>query len=139
MNKIFQEHFLDNPAFRLVAILKSINKVFKKQLQRNAFLRYVIQNLSAKSLKNLYQNLYLWTKALKYACEGIHFFSLPYSWLYLWLFICTTLKMFDISFNKPSRNSIIVHLVYNEDKNNLFSLHVYFNLHIYTYIYIYNI
>ena len=26
MNKIFQELFLDNPVFRLVAILKSINK-----------------------------------------------------------------------------------------------------------------
>ena len=39
MNKIFQEHFLDNPVFRLVAILKSINKIFEKQLQNNAFFR----------------------------------------------------------------------------------------------------
>ena len=39
MNKIFKEYFLDNPVFRLVAILKSINKVFEKQLQRNLFLR----------------------------------------------------------------------------------------------------
>ena len=35
MIKIFQEHFLDNPVFRLEAILKSINKTFEKQLQRN--------------------------------------------------------------------------------------------------------
>ena len=39
MNKIFQEHFLDNAVFRLVAILKSIKKIFKKQLQKNPFLR----------------------------------------------------------------------------------------------------
>ena len=29
MTKIFQEHFLDNPFFRLVAILKSITKFSK--------------------------------------------------------------------------------------------------------------
>ena len=40
MNKIFKEYFLDNPVFRLVAILKSINKIYeKKKLQRNLFLR----------------------------------------------------------------------------------------------------
>ena len=39
-NKIFQEYFLDNPVFKLTAILKSINKIFKKQLlQINPFLR----------------------------------------------------------------------------------------------------
>ena len=37
MNKIFQEHFLDNPVFRLVAILKSTNKIFEKQLQKIHF------------------------------------------------------------------------------------------------------
>ena len=37
MNKIIQEHFLDNLVFRFVAILKSINKIFKKELQRNVF------------------------------------------------------------------------------------------------------
>ena len=35
MNKIFQKYFLDNPVF----ILKSIDKTFEKQLQRNPFLR----------------------------------------------------------------------------------------------------
>ena len=39
MSKIFQEHFLDIPVFRLVATLKSTNKIFEKQLQRNPFLR----------------------------------------------------------------------------------------------------
>ena len=38
MSKFFQEHFLDNPVIRLVAILKSINKIFEKQLQKNPFL-----------------------------------------------------------------------------------------------------
>ena len=32
MNKIFQEHFFDNLVFRLVAILKSIKKIFVEQL-----------------------------------------------------------------------------------------------------------
>ena len=31
MNKIFEEYFLDNPVFRLVAILKSINKIYEKK------------------------------------------------------------------------------------------------------------
>ena len=39
MNKIFQGHVLDNLAFRLVAILKSVDKIFEKQLQINPFLR----------------------------------------------------------------------------------------------------
>ena len=39
MNKIFKEYFLDDPVFKLVAIQKSINKIFKKQFQRNPFLR----------------------------------------------------------------------------------------------------
>ena len=39
MNKIFQEHFLDNAVFRLVAILKSIKKIFKKQLQKKSIFK----------------------------------------------------------------------------------------------------
>ena len=39
MNKIFQEYLLDDPVFRLVAILKSIKKNFEKQIQRNSLLR----------------------------------------------------------------------------------------------------
>ena len=35
MNKIFQEYFLDDPVFKLVAIQKYINNIFEKQLQRN--------------------------------------------------------------------------------------------------------
>ena len=37
-DKIFQENLLDDPVSRLVAILKSIYKIFKKQLERNPFL-----------------------------------------------------------------------------------------------------
>ena len=39
MNKIFQELFLDNPVFRLVAILKSINKTIENKLRKYPFLR----------------------------------------------------------------------------------------------------
>ena len=53
------------------------------------------------------------TKSLKCTCEGILFFSLLYSLA----IVCSTVKMFDISFTKPpSRNSVIILLVYNEDK-----------------------
>ena len=52
MGKIFQEYFLDNLVLRLVAIPKSINKIFEKQLQRNPFLLQVVLNLSTKSFKN---------------------------------------------------------------------------------------
>ena len=45
MKKIFQEYFLDDPDFRFVANLKSINKIFKKQLQRNPFDRQILPNL----------------------------------------------------------------------------------------------
>ena len=37
--QIFQEYFLDGPVFKLVGIQKSINKILKKQLERNPFLR----------------------------------------------------------------------------------------------------
>ena len=37
MNNIFQKHFLDNPVFRLVAILKSINNIFEKQFKEIHF------------------------------------------------------------------------------------------------------
>ena len=36
---VHYEPFLDHPVFRLVAILKYINKVLKEQLQRNPPLR----------------------------------------------------------------------------------------------------
>ena len=59
MNKIFQEYFLDDPVFRLVDILKSIKKNFEKQLERNQILRYLVQNLSTKSLKNTCKEMYI--------------------------------------------------------------------------------
>ena len=59
MDKIFQEYFLDNPAFRLVAIPICINKIFQNQLQRNPFLRQEVPNLSKKLLeKHLQRNLH---------------------------------------------------------------------------------
>ena len=56
MNKTFQELFLDNPVFRLVAVLKPINKIFEKELQKNLFLMEMILNLSTKSLKKPAKN-----------------------------------------------------------------------------------
>ena len=38
-NTFFQEYFLDDPVFKLLAIQKSVNKIFEKQLQKNPFLR----------------------------------------------------------------------------------------------------
>ena len=91
MNKLIQEHFSDDPVFRLVTILKSINKILEKQLQRNPFFKMVIPNLSAKSLKNTCEEICIlesfsvsMSKIFEiHLCEGILFFSLPYSWLYL--------------------------------------------------------
>ena len=53
MNKMFQELCLYNPGFRLVAILKSINKIFEKQLQRNPFLRGDSESISKIFEKHL--------------------------------------------------------------------------------------
>ena len=39
MNKIFEGYFLEDPVFRLEAILKSMNKILEKQLPRNPPLR----------------------------------------------------------------------------------------------------
>ena len=47
-NKIFREHFLDDPVFRLVAILKSVNKIFEKQNPLK---------ISTKSFKNISEKI----------------------------------------------------------------------------------
>ena len=39
MNKIFKEYFLDNPVFRLVAILKSINKIYEKKTSKESIFK----------------------------------------------------------------------------------------------------
>ena len=49
MNEIFQEYYLGSSVSGLEAILRSLNKIFKKQLQRNSFLRQLVPNLSTKS------------------------------------------------------------------------------------------
>ena len=87
MNKIFREYFLDNPVFRLLVILKSINKTFEKQLQRNPFFKVGSSESINKILeKYLRRNLHfiklfcicilfcsVWTKSLKYTCEDFFF------------------------------------------------------------------
>ena len=57
INKIFEEHFLGNRLFRLVAILKGTNKIFEKQLQENPSERHAVLNLSAKFFKNTYEGI----------------------------------------------------------------------------------
>ena len=39
MNKIFKEYFLDDPVFKLVAIQKSINKIFKKTISKKSIFK----------------------------------------------------------------------------------------------------
>ena len=39
MNKIFQQYFLDDLVFRLVAILKSINKIFEKTISKKSIFK----------------------------------------------------------------------------------------------------
>ena len=56
---MFQEYFLDDPVFRLAAILKSINKIFEKQFQRNPFLRHRVLNLSTTSMQNTCEEIYI--------------------------------------------------------------------------------
>ena len=59
MNKIFQKHFLDDPVFRLVTILKSINNIFEKQFHRNPFLKVDDSESIGKILeKHLRRNLH---------------------------------------------------------------------------------
>ena len=58
MNKIFQEHFLDIPVFRLVAILKSANKIFEKQPQRNPFKLDDSESISKIFEKDQQKNLH---------------------------------------------------------------------------------
>ena len=85
----FQQYFLDDPAFRLVAILKSI-KIFGFWKFLGSKFRIYKKNhwkTPAKKFAFCKAFLYLWTKSLKYTCEGILFFSLRYLWLYLWLFL----------------------------------------------------
>ena len=74
-----------------------------------------INKILKKHLQKIlhFRKLYLWAKSLKYIYEGIIFFSLPYS-----------------SFSKSPRNSIFIHLVYNEHKIISF-LYICFNLHVY--------
>ena len=119
MNKIFQEHFLDNPAFWLVATLKSITKMFEKQLQKNPIFKVGDSESTSKILeKHLQRNLHfrnlvsiyeqdLWNTPVKdfflsllYCCSSGYICDCSQ---------CITLKMFDISFSKPaSTNSMIL-------------------------------
>ena len=138
MKKIFQEYFLGNPVFRLVAILKSINKIFEKQLQRsilkvggsesiNKILdKYLQWNLDFRKLICINEQN-LWNLPVKE-----FFFSVYHTPDYIcdcsW---CTTLNVFDINFSTPpSRNSIFIHLVYNEEKI-ISSLYIFISFYIY--------
>ena len=127
MNKIFREHFLDNPVLRLIAILKSLNKIFVKELQTFSTAIFKVGNFKSISKileKHLQRNLQfrklfciyeenLWNNLCRDSCFSVY--HTPG-------YICgclqdTTLKIFDISFIKPpSRKCIITHLVYSEDE-----------------------
>ena len=127
MNKIFQEHFLDNPVFKLVNIVKSLNKVFIKGLQRfwtaifkvgnfksisKILEKHLQRNLLFRKLFHIYEKN-VWNSLWRHSCFSVY--RTPG-------YICgclqhSTLKMFDISFIKPpSRKCMITHLEYSEDK-----------------------
>ena len=96
----------------------------------------MILNLSAKSLENTSKSICILER-----CPWKDFWNIPVKKILFSVYHtpgyvcdclqCTTLKLFDISFSKPpSRNSMIIHLVYNEDKM------IYFLIFIYLFIYI---
>ena len=121
LNKIFREEFLDNLVFRffrLVSILKSTNKIFEKHV-KNQFLRQVVPNLSPKFLKNTCREIGILEScsvSMKKTLE-IHLWMNSFFQFTVLLVMIVIVKMFDISFIKPpSRNSMLFHLVYNEDK-----------------------
>ena len=58
MNKIFQEHFLDNPVFRLVAILKSINQIRKTTPKNSIFMVGDFESISKILEKHLQRNFH---------------------------------------------------------------------------------
>ena len=133
MNKIFQEYFLDDPVFRSVAILKSISKKNFKEIHflSSEFINKILQkhlrrNLHVRKLFSIYEHNF-WNAPVKE-----FFFSVYHTPGYIcdcsW---CTTLKVFDINFSTPpSRNSIFIHLVYNEEKI-ISSLYIFISFYIY--------
>ena len=92
MNKIFQEHLLDNPVFRLIPILKSISKMFEKELKRDLFLRQVIPNhqntgkTPGKNFAFCKAFLYIW-KNLWYTPVNEFFFSVYHTQLFLFVMV----------------------------------------------------
>ena len=49
MNKIFKGHFLGDPVFRLVAILKSISKTFEKKTSK----KFIFKVSSSESINKI--------------------------------------------------------------------------------------
>ena len=123
------------PVFRLVAMLKFLknnfsemhfkvgnsesgNKILEKYLQSNLHFRKLL------SMNKIFE-IHLWWNS---------FFSFPCSWLYLWLFlIYHSQNPWHQSFNNSHfRNSMFIHLVYDEDKIIYFLyIYIYFNLQVY--------
>ena len=124
--EIYQQNFRKTTSKKSIFKVgdsESIRKILEEHLQRNLHFR-------KKAFCICEQNL--WNTPVKELC-----FSVYHTPGYICdCSQCTTLKMFDISFSKPSsRNSVIIHVAYNEDKI-IYFLYIFFNLHIYIHIYI---
>ena len=106
MNKIFQEYFLDDPVFRLVAILKYIKNFskdnfkgihseiykffFEKTTSKKSIFKVSSYSLSTKSFKNTFKEISILescsvsvNKTYKIHLGRKTFSSSQYSWLYL--------------------------------------------------------
>ena len=82
MKKIFQECFLGNPDFKLVAIQKSITKILNKQLQRNSFKGISSESINRILEKYLQRNLYF--RKLFWIHEQ-NLWNVPVKELFLWV------------------------------------------------------
>ena len=103
---------------------ESIRKILEKHLQRN---------LHFRKLFCIYEQNFWNTPVKEY------FFSVYHTLGYIYdCSQCTTLKMFNISFSKsPSRKSVIIHHVYNEDKI-IYFLYIFILIYIYIFMWILN-
>ena len=113
-----QEYFLDNPVFRLETILKSINKLFEKQLQRYPFLSQVVPNLPTKSLKNTWKKICI----LESGSVSINKIFEMHLWKNYFLWFTILLVIFVIVNTllwhqlHLLETAIFIHLVYDIDK-----------------------
>ena len=113
--EIYQQNFhktTSKKSIFKVGDSESISKILEKHLQRNLHFRQLFciheQNIWNTPVKDFFFSV-CYTPG--YICDCSQY---------------TTFKLFDISFSKePSRNSMIIHQMYNEDKI-IYFLYIFF-------------